>query len=115
MPTVRTSNAGAKHRVRQQAFLAIGSIVLLAAAVALFSFWWARFGRVPVRRAFEHVGPLFSFLEIWTQLFVVGAVAGCSLGGLAMRRRSPFRRLALAGLAGNAVWLAALVLLLLTA
>ena len=98
--------------------MAVVSIGLLGLAVLAFAVGWAVLGRVPVTRAFEEIGPLLSLVETSTRLFVVGAVAGCSLGGFGLRRLRLHRRartLAIVGLVGNALWLAALTLLVSTA
>lgn len=93
---------------RHRSWAAIGGIVLMACSLGLFAWWWGRFGRAPVLRSPESVGPLYSFLAFWTRAFLLSAAAGCALGLLGLKRD---RKLALGALFGNAAWLVFLLVL----
>ena len=97
---------------RRGAWASVGSFVVLAASLGIFAWWWIRFGRAPVLRSSEMVGPLYSFLEFWTRVFLLAALAGSFLGILGIKRN---RSLGLLAIFGNVTWLSALFVLRMTA
>jgi hypothetical protein len=89
--------------------LGASSCALFVVSALAFLHWWARLGSFPVLRGATALTPLTGFLESWTRVFVVAALAGIVLGALGTWRGSRPRSIAVAGLLLN---LGALVLLL---
>ncbi len=85
------------------------SCALFLVSTLAFVRWWIKFGVFPVLRSTNLLTPLTGFLEFWTRVFVVAALAGIVFGALGAWRGSRPRTAAIAGLVLN---LGALVLVL---